>query len=408
MFQEVGDGPDSEGGDHGAGEQRAAQVSLLLVDDHRPSMRALELVLEPLGYRLVTADSAAAALRLLASEHFTAILSDVRMPGMDGFEMLARLRKHGLAEQTAVILFSAVSNDLESARRAFDLGAVDFIAKPYDPDLLRSRIKALVRLCRQREPVAADSHAPAETVAAGRAATAVAVVEEAERLLRSKDKFVAVLGHDLRAPLSAMLASCQSLRGGSNLTERQLATVARLGLAVDRMSKMVADIVDFSRTASGTSFPIRPRPTNLGDLLSMVVDDVRGAHPDRPIDLSIADQLVVACDPDRIAQAVGNLIVNAVEHGQGAVRISAESRGNQVIVVVHNDGQPIPAHSIRTLFDPFVRKAERSAGLGLGLHIVNEIVRAHAGTVQVHSSAVNGTSFELCWPRWVTGRSLTA
>jgi DNA-binding response OmpR family regulator len=98
--------------------------------------------------------------------------------------VVTRLRKRGLAEQTAVLLFSAVSNDRESARRAFDLGAVDFIAKPYDPHLLRSRIQALVRLCRRREPVAAVSHAPAEPGATGGAATAVAVavIEEAECL----------------------------------------------------------------------------------------------------------------------------------------------------------------------------------------------------------------------------------
>src|SRR5213075_936443 len=115
----------------GAGEQHLAKANILLVDDHRPSLLALHAVLEPLGHQLVTADSAAAALRLLASQHFTAILSDIRMPGMDGFEMLARLRTHGLVERTAVILFSSVNGDRESARRAFELGASDFIERPY-------------------------------------------------------------------------------------------------------------------------------------------------------------------------------------------------------------------------------------------------------------------------------------
>jgi signal transduction histidine kinase len=378
--------------------QPGSEVSVLLVDDHRPSALALEAVLEPLGYRLVTADSAAAALRLLASEQFTAILSDVRMPWMDGFEMLARLRSAGLAQQTLAILFSAVSNDRESARRAFELGAVDFIAKPYDPDLLRLRVHALISLSqRHREAVAGEPQAAQE--AAPSAGTAAAVVEEAERLLRSKDRFVAVLGHDLRTPLGTMRVSCTTLASASNLTERQQSTVARLGRAIDRMTRMVTDIVDFSRTAAGTNVPIRSRRSNVAEVISMVVDEISGAHPGRRIDLSIADELIAICDPDRIAQAVANLVVNAVEHGAGAVRISAEAPSDQVVVEVHNDGRPIPADAMLTLFDPFGVRADRAAGLGLGLYIVHEIARGHGGTVQVRSSATQGTTFEMRWPR---------
>src|SRR5689334_13939582 len=111
MFQELESSPHLQSGGPAGAE---SEVDILLVDDHRPSLLALEALLQPLGYRLFTASSAAVALRLLASRRFTAILSDVRMPGMDGFEMLARLRRHGLAEGTAVILFSAISNDRES------------------------------------------------------------------------------------------------------------------------------------------------------------------------------------------------------------------------------------------------------------------------------------------------------
>jgi signal transduction histidine kinase len=400
MFQELGASFDPQG-DRPLDEQRLADVDILLVDDHGPSLFTLEAVLKPLGYRLFTAGSAAAALRLLASRHFTAILSDVRMPGMDGFEMLARLRKHGLAERTAVILFSALANDPESARRAYELGAVDFIVKPYDPDLLQRRVRALVSLCRQRAPEAAPAPGAATADVTGGPAPGLAVAEEAERLLRSKDRFLAVLGHDLRAPLGTMLAGCHILGSGSNLTQDQLSTVARLGRAAVRMNRMVADLLDFARAGAGTSFPIRPRATNLAEVLSMVVDEIRGAHPDRPVDLSTDDEVPVTCDPDRIAQAVGNLVVNAVEHGEGAVRISAESRGDHVVVEVHNGGPPIPAESIPTLFDPFAHKPQRSAGLGLGLHIVRDIVRAHGGTVQVHSSASDGTTFQMRWPRWL-------
>jgi signal transduction histidine kinase len=225
------------------------------------------------------------------------------------------------------------------------------------------------------------------------------VAEEAERLLRSKDRLVAVLGHDLRTPLSAMRVGCQVLGSASDLTERQRSTVARLGRSVERMSRMVADILDFARTAVGATFPLHLRPTNLAEVLSVVVDEIRWAHPDRSIDLSIADDLQVTCDPDRIAQAVSNLVVNAVEHGEGAVRISAGPRGDQIVVEVHNAGPAIPAEAVPALFDPFAPRAKHAAGLGIGLYIVNDIVRGHAGAVQVHSSPEHGTSFEMHWPR---------
>jgi signal transduction histidine kinase len=196
-----------------------------------------------------------------------------------------------------------------------------------------------------------------------------------------------------------MVAGCRLLAFAANLTERERATVARLGRAADRMSRMVTDIVGFARAAAGNSLPIRPRPTNLTEVLSEVIDEIGGAQPDRRIDLSIPGELLVTCDSDRIAQAVANLVVNALEHGQGPVSISAESCGEHVLVEVHNDGRPIPADSIPGLFDPFVQKAEHSAGLGLGLYIVREIVRGHGGSVEVHSSPAQGTTFALRWPR---------
>ena len=183
-------------------------LSLLLVDDYRPSLTAIEAILAPLGHRVVFAESAAAALRLLATEEFAAILSDVRMPGMDGVKMLARLRAEGLAPLTPILLLSA-ERDPDAERQAYSLGAIGYLVKPFDPDLFRCRVQGAVVLYRQQR----ESRAQVFDVAGanGRVegddgAGAAAVAREAERLISRKDTFLAILGHDLRNPLAAVSA----------------------------------------------------------------------------------------------------------------------------------------------------------------------------------------------------------
>jgi signal transduction histidine kinase len=169
--------------------------------------------------------------------------------------------------------------------------------------------------------------------------------------------------------------------------------------AAERMDHLIGDILDFARASSSVIFPIKPRAADLGEIATTLVDELREGHPDRALELHVAGDSMMQCDPDRIAQALGNLVTNAIQHGEGAVIVSAECREHDVLVEVHNAGVPIPAEAMASLFDPFRACDERPQGLGLGLFIVKEIMRAHGGTVAVRSSQADGTTFELCWPR---------
>jgi sigma-B regulation protein RsbU (phosphoserine phosphatase) len=172
----------------------------------------------------------------------------------------------------------------------------------------------------------------------------------------------------------------------------------RATLAAQRMQTMIQDILDFARAAAGTTFPIRWRSVDLSAVTSMVVQEIKMVNPERSIFLVVPDELKVDCDPDRIAQALGNLLVNAVQHAEGPISVSLNVEAAHVVVRVHNEGAPIPEDAMPTLFDPFKKSNPETSGLGLGLHIVREILRAHGGAVTAQSSQADGTTFVATWP----------
>jgi signal transduction histidine kinase len=381
-------------------EEDFPAAAVLIVDDHRPNLLAMQVILEPLGHELVLADSARAALELAARREFAVILSDVRMPDLDGFDLVARVRE---MTRTPVVMVSAVYDDRETVRRAYALGAVDFIAKPFDPDLVRWRVGALVSLYRRGQELKRRAELIArkerEAATAQVAVTrAVAMAEEAERKLEHKDKVVGILGHDLRNPLSTVLLAFQTLQR-INLERDGVDVLLERGVqAGERMQAMIQDILDFARSAAGAPFPVRPRPADLCAVATMVVDEIRSSHPARSILIEMPSRLEILCDPDRIAQAMGNLVVNAIQHGQGPVSVRVCIDAGRVVLRVHNQGDPISEDDLPNLFEPFKRANRKSEGLGLGLHIVREIMRAHGGAVTVRSSRTDGTTFEASWP----------
>jgi signal transduction histidine kinase len=144
-------------------------------------------------------------------------------------------------------------------------------------------------------------------------------------------------------------------------------------------------------------------------LCEEVVEEMKQAHPDRAIRVEAAGDLRGDWDPDRVEQVISNLIGNAVTHGTGPVRVTGRDEGDEVVTTVHNQGPAIPAAAIPTLFEPFTRPAPaaegaRRKGLGLGLFIAGEIVQAHGARISVTSTAGEGTTFTIRWPRSVPRR----
>lgn len=218
-----------------------------------------------------------------------------------------------------------------------------------------------------------------------------------------RERFIAILGHDLRQPLSA-ISTCGDLLfevAAEPPRIRELAT--RIGSACDRMQRMIGDVLDFARTHLGGGIPVWPAPEDMDEICRAAVAELVAAHPKQLVRFEARGDLRGAFDRDRVLQALGNLLGNALEHGSGALEVQAYEPPDcrAVIVEVTNHGPPIPAAGRATLFDPFTSSSP-GRGLGLGLYIVQQIVRAHGGTCDVISDE-HATTFVLCFPRGSAG-----
>lgn len=219
------------------------------------------------------------------------------------------------------------------------------------------------------------------------------LVEEA------RERFIGILGHDLRTPLSAVLTGAALLEQtqGPETVARAAAAIGRSAL---RMERMIEDLLDFARGRLGGGIAIRREPIDLGRLLMEEAEEMRHAYPGREIRCDASGDLAGSWDPSRVEQMLSNLVGNAIQHGAGPVSVAALGEGDAVILRIHNQGGPIPDSVMKSLFEPFHGRARQdSDGLGLGLYIVSEIVRAHGGSLSVSSTEDEGTTFVVRLPR---------
>jgi len=232
--------------------------------------------------------------------------------------------------------------------------------------------------------------------------------QRAEAAAELRERLVAVVGHDLRQPLAAIDTYLAVLRRWSKNPEF-LEDLDHLGASSRRMSRMIEQILDFTRSRLGGGLELVFAPMNLREALVPIVDELRSAHPSATIQLQCPN-LRGTWDRDRLEQVFSNLIGNALAHGDPnkPVTVTAGAEALSAWVRVHNEGPPIPQELQSALFNPF-RMGELSsrspAGLGLGLYISNEVIQRHGGQIEVRSTAVEGTTFRVVLPREAVGNS---
>lgn len=224
----------------------------------------------------------------------------------------------------------------------------------------------------------------------------------AQRREEVRDRFITILGHDLRDPLSTIIISSNTLAANPGLKSDQRMVAARIGRACNRMQRMINDVLDFARGHLGTGIPAHPAASDMGDIVRAAADEAVGANPQRNISCEVIGDLHGAFDRDRVHQAITNLIGNAVKHTDDGIEIRAYEAedGQAVITEVTSHGTPIPEDIQRRLFDPFASfdNGGPKRGLGLGLYIVEQIALAHGGSCTVRSDT-RGNVFAIRWPR---------
>ena len=227
-------------------------------------------------------------------------------------------------------------------------------------------------------------------------------LEDVRETGRLRDQFIAVLGHDLRTPLSAIRMSADLLE--TKLTERStLKLVKAIHSSTHRIGVLIENVLDFARGRLGGGIPVsRSKVDNLQSELHRVIDEVRSSKPSAKIEQSIDIPAGIDCDPVRVGQLLSNLLGNAVTHGDIAspIQVHALVDCDKLVISVTNQGDPIEPTRQLLLFQPYTRSEESGfgGGLGLGLYIASEIVRGHGGSITVTSTATNGTCFRASFP----------
>ena len=359
-----------------------------------------------------------------------AVVLDWELPGLSGIEVCEYLRSNPATETLPVLLLT-VHQATEDVERGLEAGANDYVFKPFRPMELAARAQALVRREKRRKQVLAEEQTrrvlaedALEVVRAAEERAWRAEAERAQLLEREQQarravealeaetrrradferQLIGIVSHDLRNPLSAILLTASRMERKAT-DERQKREVERIRVSAERATRMIRDLLDFTQARQGNGIAIQRKTTDLHEVVRAVVDEAQVTHVERTIEVAQRGNGTGHWDSDRLAQVVANLLGNALQYSPAGtlVRVELQDEGESLLLRVHNTGAPIPQELLPRIFEPMERGAailyEAGRSIGLGLYIVRHVVLAHAGTVNVHSSATEGTSFTVRLPR---------
>jgi signal transduction histidine kinase len=314
------------------------------------------------------------------------VLSDVMMPGLDGFGLLRELKGDPRTAAVPVILLSARAGE-EATVEGLEAGADDYLVKPFSARELVARVEGTMKAARARQ-------------------RAEALADELRERAGFEQQLIGIVSHDLRTPVSAILLGVTGLLRGEELSVRQTKSVMRIQSSAERAHRMIRDLLDFTQARLAGGIRIERRAMDLHALIQGVLEEIQAAHDGRELRFRRDGDGRGEWDPDRLGQVVQNLVTNALKYSPAGTPVRIETHAGEeggVTLSVHNEGAPIPSGMLGRIFHPLQRasgevdKAGRS--IGLGLYIVKQVVDAHGGTVSVESSAGAGTTFTVWLPR---------
>jgi signal transduction histidine kinase len=395
-------------------------VPLLLVDDQPMNLEALQAMLSGSGCRFVLARSADEALLALLEQDFAAIVLDIRMPGMTGLELATLIKSRKRTQHVPILFLTAHMIDERDALKGYGTGAVDYLTKPINPDILRSKIAVFTDLFRKSRALALANESLQREIAERewmeealreanqdlelRVEERTAALREADR---RKDEFLAALAHELRNPLAALHAAAEVFRlktpPGAGLEGPQGVILRQLR----QMTRLVDDLLDVSRITRD-KLMLQPKRIDLGAIISAAVETSKPIIEQRRHALTVqlpSDPVFLLADQVRLAQVFSNLLDNAAKYTEpgGRIELVAEQTNGDVSVRVTDSGIGISAEMQVHIFDLFMQ-ADKSpdrarGGLGIGLTLVRRLVEMHGGSVKALSEgAGQGSQFEVRLP----------
>ncbi len=370
-------------------------VPFLLVDDLDENLLSLEAVLRREGLEVLKATSGVEALEILLRKEVALALLDVQMPEMDGFELAETMRGNERTRRIPIIFLTAGSTDRTRRFRGYETGAVDFLQKPLEPDILRSKCDVFFDLYRQRQQIAEQ-----RDILAASAEENSRLLKESQQYAaalkdadRRKDEFLATLAHELRnplAPISNSVAILSSNKSPPLVREQALGMMER---QVKQMVRLVDDLMDVARITRG-KIVLKPEPIELGDVLHSAIEI------SQPLISQFGHRLIVDlpispvrlnADFTRLSQVFSNLMNNAAKYSEPGreIRLSASVRDGFVAVSIRDQGIGLTQETIARVFEMFAQadgSLERAhGGLGVGLTLVKALIEMHKGSIAVTS-----------------------
>ncbi|MEB3330262.1 MAG: hybrid sensor histidine kinase/response regulator [Candidatus Sericytochromatia bacterium] len=348
---------------------------ILVVDDQDDNVALLDAILDARGFEVLPAYDGPTGLSIAAESHPDLILLDLAMPGMDGFEVLERLRRNPRTARIPVIILTANRKEAAMVARGLELGASEYLTKPIQMDELVVRIRNTLRL---------------------------AAAERALEKLRRD--FASMLVHDMRAPLDGIRLTLGVLRRQEDESSPRHAMLQNALTAVEEVASLVDDLLESNRLEE-EGFTPDTQPVDLALLVKRSLGVLRPLATSRGIALSAAvptELPLVSADPALLKRVVDNLLSNALKFTQeGAVQVAVQRRDGLLLVEVHDTGPGIPEAMKSQIFGRYAQvvraSGERREGYGLGLAFCDRAVRAMGGAIAVRDAAGGGSvfSFEL-------------
>lgn len=372
----------------------SAPINVLLVDDLEENLLALEAILQRDELTLLKARSGEEALELLLTHDVALALLDVQMPGMDGFELAEFMRGSERTRHVPIIFLTAGSADQQRRFRGYEAGAVDFLQKPIEPDILRSKADVFFDLAQQRHKVIAQRDQ----------------LEDLTNTLKMADQrknvFLAILGHELRNPVMALSAGLHLIaRRDDPETARMVHE--QMGRSVRHLSRLVEDLLDIGRIDQG-KIVLKKDSFLLQDVIAFAVEASQHQIEDARHTLTVemeAEPIRIQADHARVAQIVSNLLSNAAKYtpSGGAIKLTARSANGYAEIEVSDTGVGIPVEMQAKIFDLFAQVQGSNDhgrdGLGIGLALIKQLVELHDGSVLlVKSTPGEGSVFRVALP----------
>ncbi|GHO45494.1 hybrid sensor histidine kinase/response regulator [Ktedonospora formicarum] len=380
------------------------QSRILIVDDDAALLQALPqaIYLRMKDVTVTTCDSALKALESLQDCKYDAIVSDIKMPGMDGLALLSKIQE--LCPDTPTLLITG-HGDHNLAIQALRGGAYDFIQKPIDRDYFVAALARAIQTHQLRRQVLEQQQALER-----HARSLEQAVEERTRELTAanaaKDEFLSMASHELKTPLSSLKGMTQLLRrklerAGSN----DVPNLVSMENSIRRMEVLVNDLLNISFVEMGM-FELRTFPCNINELCQRLVDEyLVGTNPPPVIDLQLPqEQIEAEVDVERLGQVIINLLSNARKYSNASIYVALTYNDTECHISVRDTGVGIPPELLKHIFERFYRvpgnEVQRgsSIGLGVGLYITNQIVESHGGRIEVQSVPGKGSTFTVVLP----------